>query len=233
MKLIKTIDEIMSPYLNLIPISTYMVPQNPYWEKTNQVVGYWYEEEEPFEPTPELLQFIESGSAPVIVALGAMAFESKEEKDKLDILIHAFQQTGMRAIIQGFDETLKNYVLPESVMKIGSVPHSWLFRQGYCVIHHGGFGTSAAAMLAEKPSIVIPHVLDQFLWANKIYELNAGMKPIKSKELSEKTLIATIESLKANYNQMTDKVHTLSKKMKEEKGLQTSVTMIQKVCDRL
>lgn len=67
MKLIKTIDEIMSPYLNLIPISTYMVPQNPYWEKTNQVVGYWYEEEEPFEPTPELLQFIESGSAPVIV----------------------------------------------------------------------------------------------------------------------------------------------------------------------
>jgi len=233
MRPIKTIDEIMSPYLNLIPISTYVVPQNPYWEKINQVVGYWYEEEEPFEPAPELLQFIELGSAPIIVALGAMAFESKEEKDKLDILIHAFQQTGMRAIIQGFDETLKNYVLPESVMKIGSVPHSWLFRQGYCVIHHGGFGTSAAAMLAEKPSIVIPHVLDQFLWANKIYELNAGMKPIKSKELSEKTLIATIESLKANYNQMTDKVHTLSKKMKEEKGLQTSVTMIQKVCDRL
>ena len=88
-------------------------------------------------------------------------------------------------------------------------------------------------MLAEKPSIVIPHVLDQFLWANKVYELNVGMKPIKSKELNEKTLVATIELLKANYNQMTDKVHTLSEKMKEEKGLQTAVTKIQKVCDRL
>ena len=126
----KAIDEIMSPYLNLIPVSTCVVPKNPYWEKTNQVVGYWYEENEAFEPAPELLQFLESGSKPVIVALGAMAFESREEKSKLDLLIHAFQQTGMKAVIQGFDETLKSYKLPESVMRAGSIPHSLAFPPG-------------------------------------------------------------------------------------------------------
>ena len=126
----KAIDEIMSPYLNLIPVSTCVVPKNPYWEETNQVVGYWYEENEAFEPAPELLQFLESGSKPVIVALGAMAFESREEKSKLDLLIHAFQQTGMKAVIQGFDETLKSYKLPESVMRAGSIPHSLAFPPG-------------------------------------------------------------------------------------------------------
>lgn len=233
LKPVKTIDEIMSPYLNLVPISTYVVPENPYWGKINRVVGYWYEEDEEFEPAPELLHFLESGCAPIVVALGAMAFESREEKNKLDILIHAFEQTGMRAVIQGFDETLKNYELPETVMRVGSVPHSWLFRRGYCVIHHGGFGTSASAMLAGKPSIVIPHVLDQFLWANKVYELNAGMKPIKANELNEKALITTIESLKANYDQIANEARTLSRKMKEENGLETAVALIRQVCHEL
>ena len=227
---VKAIDEIMSPYLNLIPVSTCVVPKNPYWAKVNQVTGYWYEENEEFEPAPELLQFLESGSKPVIVALGAMAFESREEKSKLDILIHAFQQTGMRAVVQGFDETLKNYELPENVIRVGSIPHSWLFRRGYCIVHHGGLGTSASAMLAGKPSIVIPHVLDQFLWANRIYELHAGMKPIKVNKLNEEILIETIELLKANYDQMAHEVQRLSEKMKEENGLKTSVSLIQQVC---
>lgn len=134
---------------------------------------------------------------------------------------------------KGFDETLRNYNLPQTVISVGSLPHSWLFRQGYCVIHHGGFGTSASAILAGKPSIVIPHVLDQFLWANKVYELNAGMKPIKANELSEKILIETIELLKTNYDQIEDEVQRLSQKMKEENGLKTTVALIQNVCDKL
>lgn len=230
---IRAIDEIMSPYLDLIPVSSYVVPKNPYWEKIHRVVGYWYEENEEFKPAPELLRFLESGSQPVIVALGAMAFESGEEKSKLDILIHAFQRTGMRAVIQGFEETLKHYELPATVMRAGSIPHSWLFRRGYCVIHHGGFGTSASAMLAGKPSIVIPHVLDQFLWADRIYGLHAGMKPIRVNEWNERTLMETIERLKAGYDSMADEVRRLSRKMKEENGLQTAAALIQQVCRRL
>lgn len=230
---VKTMDEMMSPYLNLIPVSAFVVPKNPYWAEINHVVGYWYEEDEEFEPSPELRKFLESGSRPVIVALGAMSFESREEKSKLDILIHAFQQTGMRAVVQGFDETLKNYELPDSVIRAGSMPHSWLFRQGCCVIHHGGFGTSASAMLAGKPSIVIPHVLDQFLWADRVCELHAGMKPIKASKLNAKTLAETIELLKADYGQIADEVVRLSRKMKEENGLETAVALVRQVCRQL
>ena len=230
---VKTMDGLISSYLNLIPISSYVVAENPYWEKKNQITGYWYDEEEDYTPPEELNRFLESGSQPVIVALGAMSFESKEDKDKLDILVHAFQKTGMRAVIQGFDETLKNYSLPETMIRTGAVPHSWLFRQGCCVMHHGGFGTSASAMLAGRPSIVIPHILDQFIWADKIYQLNAGMKPIKADELDEKTLVETIERLKDNYDEIENEVQQLSLKMRAEKGLNRAVALIQNACKEI
>lgn len=231
LKPVKSIDEIMSPYLNLIPISSYVIPQNPYWEEKNRVVGYWYDEDKNYKPSAELHNFLNAGSKPIILALGAMSFESSEEKDKLNIFINAFKKTGMRAVIQGFNATLKDFDLPKTMIKAGSIPHSWLFRQGYCVIHHGGFGTSASAMLAGIPSIVIPHVLDQFLWADKIYKLNAGMKPINAKNLNEQVLTETIESLKKNYNEIQNSTLLLSEKMRAENGLKKAVALIEEVYD--
>ena len=89
----------------------------------------------------------------MILALGAMSFESESEREKLDMFVTAFRETGKRAIIQGFQKSLINYELPETMLACGSVPHSWLFRRGYAVIHHCGFGTSVAAMLYGIPSI--------------------------------------------------------------------------------
>jgi UDP:flavonoid glycosyltransferase YjiC (YdhE family) len=59
------------------------------------------------------------------------------------------------------------------------------------------------------------------------------MKPIKANDLNEKLLIETIELMKANYDQMTDEIQRLSRKMKEENGLKAAVTLIQQVCHQL
>ena len=158
---IKSSDEIISGKLDLIPISQYVKERNPYWESKHILTGYWYEEDSDYVPQPELVDFLEKGEKPIILALGAMSFESDSEIEKLDMFISAFQKTGKRAIIQGFQKTLKNYVLPKDMIACGSVPHSWLFRQGYAVIHHCGFGTASAAMIYGIPSIPVPHVLDQ------------------------------------------------------------------------
>ncbi|MDP4146432.1 MAG: hypothetical protein Q8936_18440 [Bacillota bacterium] len=149
----------------------------------------------------------------IILALGAMSFESKQEKEKLDIFVDAFRKTGMRAIIQGFNKTLTEYQLPKTMISVGSVPHSWLFRQGYCVIHHCGFGTSASSLLYGIPTISVPHVLDQFAFADQLYKLKVSVKPIKANELSEEKLISAINEIKANYSEMHDRVGDLAKKM--------------------
>lgn len=224
---VKSMDEVMSPKLNLIPISRYIVDQNPYWDKRNKIVGYWYDNDNSYQPEERLKAFLSAGDKPIILALGAMSFESKEEKEKLDIFVGAFQKTGMRAIIQGFNKTLTDYKLPETIISAGSIPHSWLFKQGYCVIHHCGFGTSASSLLYGIPTISVPHVLDQFAFAEHLYKLKVSVMPIKASKLSEERLISAINELKANYSEIHDCVKDLAKKMQEENGLENAVRLIE------
>lgn len=228
---VKSIAEVMSPKLNLIPISRYIVEQNPYWDKKNKIVGYWYNNDNSYQPEENLKAFLSAGDKPIILALGAMSFESKKEKEKLDIFVDAFQKTGMRAIIQGFNKTLTDYQLPKTMISVGSIPHSWLFKQGYCVIHHCGFGTSASSLLYGIPTISVPHVLDQFAFAEHLYKLKVSVKPIKASELSEEKLISAINELKANYNEIHDCVKDLAKKMQEENGLENAVRLMESSAD--
>jgi sterol 3beta-glucosyltransferase len=227
LKPVKSFDKLLSPHLNVIPISQLVYPRDKFWEEKNRVVGYWFEEDmNDYEPAEDLKAFISSGEKPVVISLGAMGFESGEERNKLDALINSINSTGMRAVLQGFNKTLKNYSLPENVISVGSIPHSWLFKQAYCVIHHGGFGTTAAALAAGVPSITIPHVLDQYLWANKIHEMGAGMKPIHSKDLNEQTLIERINLLKESYTVISNNVKALSENIKTENGLEKTIDLI-------
>ena len=201
LKAVKSADEIMSPKLNLIPISKYVLERNPYWEEKNILTGYWYDEEPEYVPEEKLAKFLSEGDKPIILALGAMSFEDESEKEKLDMFVNAFQKIGCRAIIQGFQKTMQDYKLPETMIACGSVPHSWLFKQGKFVIHHCGFGTSAATMIYGIPSIPIPHVLDQMGFAMQLSDINVSTKPLKSKDLSEETIITYIEDMNKTYDE--------------------------------
>lgn len=224
----KSSDEIMSGKLDLIPISQYVKERNPYWESKHVLTGYWYEEDSDYVPQPELVDFLEKGEKPIILALGAMSFESDSEKEKLDMFISAFRKTGKRAIIQGFQKTLENYVLPKDMIACGSVPHSWLFRQGYAVIHHCGFGTASAAMIYGIPSIPVPHVLDQMGFAKQLEELEVSTKSLPASELSEERIIEAISMLDQNYDVIWENVQHLSIKLQNENGLDKAVELIER-----
>ena len=165
----------------------------------------------------------------MILALGAMSFEDKSEKEKLDMFVNAFKKTGCRAIIQGFQKTMQDYVLPENMMACGNVPHSWLFRQGKFVIHHCGFGTSAATLVYGIPSIPVPHVLDQMGFVTQLNHVNVATKPLKAKDLSEETIIAKINEINDDYDVMKKNVEMISEKIKTEGGVVEAVRLIKEL----
>ena len=226
---IKSADEIMSDKLNLIPISKYVIERNPYWEEKNVITGYWFDEEEEYEPDERLAEFMNAGEKPVILALGAMSFEDKSEKDKLDMFVNAFQKTGCRAVIQGFQKTLKDYELPDSMIAVGSVPHSWLFRHGKFVIHHCGFGTSASSVIYGIPSIPVPHVLDQLGFAMHLEKIDVATKHIDAKDLSEEKIVAAIEEMNSTYAVKKRNAESISEKISTEKGVSEAVRLIGEV----
>lgn len=227
LKAVKSADEIMSEKLNLIPISKYVLERNPYWEEKNVLTGYWYDEEPEYVPDERLKNFLADGDKPVILALGAMSFEDESEKEKLDMFVNAFKRTGCRAVIQGFQKTMQNYELPETMIACGSVPHSWLFKQGKFVIHHCGFGTSAATMIYGIPSIPIPHVLDQMGFAMQLSDINVSTKPLKSKDLSEQSIIGAIEEMKYTYDEKKKNAEMISQKIQSENGVANAVRLIE------
>ncbi len=104
----------------------------------------------------------------MVINLGAMALDGKDMLEAASITLEALDRTGLRAIIQGWDAVMKEQNLPEQVIHIGSVPHTYLLRQASCFVHHGGFGSTAAAFQAGVPAVVVPHIIDQFIWGNKV-----------------------------------------------------------------
>ncbi|KAF1890539.1 hypothetical protein Lal_00041324 [Lupinus albus] len=71
----------------------------------------------------------------------------------------------------------------------GSIPYGWLFPNCAAVIHHGGSGTTAAALRAGTPQaqqnlqVVCPFMLDQFYWAERMYWLGVSPEPLRRNHL--------------------------------------------------
>jgi len=59
---------------------------------------------------------------------------------------------------------------------IGKVSHDQLFKHASAVIHHGGAGTTASALHAGVPQIVVPHIGDQTFFGMEVERLGCGFR---------------------------------------------------------
>ncbi len=62
------------------------------------------------------------------------------------------------------------------IMVIGKVSHDQLFRHASAIIHHGGAGTTASALHAGKPQIIVPHIGDQTFFGMEMERLGVGQR---------------------------------------------------------
>jgi sterol 3beta-glucosyltransferase len=107
------------------------------------------------------------------------------------------------------------------------MPHSWLFDQVSAVIHHGGFGTTAAVFRAGVPGIVIPHVIDQFYWGQQVFQLGIGPEPISRGKMNSSKLQQAIIQVLSDES-MQQRAADLGMNIRAEPdGIMTAVTMIE------
>ena len=144
------------------------------------------------------------------------------------VIIESIEKTGQRAIIQHKITSLKNHNKKDNILFVEYIPHSFLFKYGKCIIHHGGAGSTYAACKAGVPSIIIPHLSDQPYWGQLLYKLGVSPKPIHKKKLTVITLTNRIINV-INSSSMRKEALNLSKKIKEEKGLDYAVELISNI----
>lgn len=229
--LVKDIGSMMSSRQILLPVSRHVAASDSRWPHYVRQTGYWFARElKDWQPPQDLSDFLANGEKPVVVSLGVMSNSGKQARQSAQIVLKAIERAKVRAVIQGWDDALNERELPPNIYHAGGLPHSWLFGQASLVIHHGGFGTTAETLRQGVPAIVVPHVIDQFYWGQRVFELGVGPKFISRGKLNVENLSEAILQT-MNDDLMQGKASELGRKIRaEEDGVTTAVQVIEKFC---
>ncbi len=175
----------------LYGFSPSLIPVPSDWRRTARVCGYWFLDSPPgWEPPADLLSFLGRGPAPVYVGFGSMA--SSDPGRMADIVLEALARAGQRAILASGWGGLRQAHLPSTVMAVDYVPHDWLFTRVSAAVHHGGAGTTAAALRAGIPSAIVPFFADPFFWGRRLHAMGLSPQPIPRSALSSLRLARAV-----------------------------------------
>lgn len=199
-------------------------PSRPEWPDWFHVTGYWFLDAPPSWQSPKnLLKFLAEGPPPVYVGFSSVTHLERE--DMTHLIVDSLAKSGQRGMItSGWSELGKQAALPESVYVAESVPHDWLFPRVSVAVHHGGVGTTGAALRAGIPSVIIPFVVDEPFWAWQVHQLGAGPAGIPPQQLTVDNLALAIQTA-INDAEMRQNAATLGKHIRAEDGVARGVEL--------
>ncbi|MFL5237711.1 MAG: glycosyltransferase [Rhizomicrobium sp.] len=175
----------------LIAVSPSVIPQPSDWTGRAELTGYWFLDAPAWQPPRGLSDFLQAGSPPIYVGFGSMTMPRPAQM--LQTITSAIERVGCRAIVSAGWAGLNPQALSSAIHAIDEVPHDWLFPRVASVVHHGGAGTTAAALRAGKPSVVVPFFSDQPFWGRRLETLGVGAATIPHSRLSADELAWAIE----------------------------------------
>jgi UDP:flavonoid glycosyltransferase YjiC (YdhE family) len=88
-------------------------------------------------------------------------------------------------------------------------------------VHHGGAGTTAAAVRAGIPSVVVPFLGDQPFWAWRLGQLGVAPPPIPRPALTAERLAAAIGA--ASAEPMAQRAQDLGERVRAEDGIAAAI----------
>jgi sterol 3beta-glucosyltransferase len=143
-------------------------------------------------------------------------------------VLDALRDSGERGIIvTGWGGT-RLAGTPPGVFVLESAPYEWLLPRVKAVVHHGGAGTTAAALRAGRPSVVCPFVADQPFWGARVAALGVGPEPIPQRKLTAGNLADAIRTA-ATDPAMRERAARLGERIRAEDGVGNAVAVIEGV----
>jgi UDP:flavonoid glycosyltransferase YjiC (YdhE family) len=129
----------------------------------------------PTDADQDALSWIEAGTAPIYFGFGSNV-HLPHPAHTVAMIGEACTQLGERALICSGASDLTALPHAEHVKIVGAVNHSAIFPVCRAVVHQGGAGTTAAALRAGIPTLVLFSALleDQPIWATVVKQLGVG-----------------------------------------------------------
>ena len=210
-------------------VSPGVLPRPTDWPATAKVTGYW------FAAPPLATVSVEPGlDAPasagsdeplVFVGFGSMA--GPDPLATTQLVVQALRMAGVHGVLARGWGGLRE-APPPDVFLAGEVPHEVVFPRVAVIVHHGGAGTTAAAVRAGRPQVVCPFVGDQPFWGRRMRQLGVAPEPIDQRRLSAPRLAAAIREA-IDEPAMIGAARQLGDQVRAENGVATAVAVLEQV----
>jgi sterol 3beta-glucosyltransferase len=196
------------------------------WPTNTHLVGPWHEKDNE-SLDQNVIDFVKRKPT-VYAGFGSMK-KGNPEKIATEI-INGCKALNMQVIISagwGGLSVGPQFRNDPEVLFLDSVSHSNLFPLVKVVLHHGGIGTTHAALRAGTPSVIVPFIVDQPWWAHKLYKQKLGPKSLPLRKLRSKNVSKRInQAMKYKQN-----VLDVSHKMSEDKGIEETLRILKEYLD--
>jgi UDP:flavonoid glycosyltransferase YjiC (YdhE family) len=184
-----------APSLHLALFSKLLAAKQPDWPPQTIVTGFaWYDQDGAPGLPHELARFLDAGPPPIVFTLGTAVTHNAGAPKFFDNSVAAAKALGRRAVLIVRETRNRPTALPDSVMACDYAPFSELFPRVAAVVHHGGIGTTALAMGAGRPMLIVPWAWDQSDNANRAERLGIS-RTIPQRRYTAKRVAAELKCL--------------------------------------
>jgi vancomycin aglycone glucosyltransferase len=193
-----------------------LAPLPPEAPSACRQTGYWHDCSR--MPLPEPVErFLDHGPPPIYMGFGSMG--DPRPHQTVTLLRRAARLAGLRAIIQSGWAGLEFKSDADCLCVRDELPHDRLFPRLAGAVHHGGAGTTMAAARAGIPQVIVPHLLDQFYWGQRVLKTGVGPPPLPKSRLRAEWLARSLDRLVLSPSMRT-KARLLAKPLQQRNGVQ-------------
>jgi UDP:flavonoid glycosyltransferase YjiC (YdhE family) len=126
----------------------------------------------PTDADDEVLSWIAAGTPPIYFGFGSTPVASPD--DTIAMISAACTQLGERALICSGPNDFTHIPDSDRIKVVDAVNHAAIFPACRAVVQHGGAGTTAAALRAGIPTLILWLWLDQPIWGAGVTRLKVG-----------------------------------------------------------
>lgn len=209
---------------HLVACSSRLIPKPADWREWHYLTGYWFlPQRSDFRPPREIVKFLGSGSPPVYVGFGSM---NNEQPERLtDVVIEALERLNRRGILATGWGGLQERGLPDSILQVDDIAHQWLFPHMAAIVHHGGAGTTAAALYSGVPSVVVPFGGDQQHWGRILVQRGLSPQVLPVDKLTAGSLARAIW-VAVNDRDLQQRAKSFGESIHRENGVTRAIEIV-------
>lgn len=160
------------PDLSVTLFPEWFAPTQPDWPQPLLRTGFpLYDPSPQAQLSPEVARFLEAGTRPVVFTPGT---GNRQAAWYFRCALDACARRGLRAILLTPHREQLPAQLPTPVLWQDYVPLRALLPHVAALVHHGGIGTTAEALRAGTPQLLVPLAHDQFDNAARVRALGVG-----------------------------------------------------------